>query len=44
MSRPSDIYGCYSHVNNDNLRLNSNPGKRYVYSYNEICQEGNGKK
>lgn len=44
MESPGHIYGYYFHVHNDNLGLMFDPGKRYVYFYNETRHGGEGKK
>ena len=43
MKSPGDINGCYSHENNDNLGLNSNPGKACVLlQWNLMRRRGGG--
>jgi hypothetical protein len=43
MENPDDFYVLFL-VNNDDLGLNSNPGKNSIYFYNEICHGSKGKK
>lgn len=43
IENPGGIYGCYFHINNDNLGLNSKPGIRCVCFHSETCHGNEGK-